>query len=66
MPVVRHGWDPDLRRHAGRRSVPDRATFGFFYELGDTVDLIVAVNSALGVPKFTLNFDIGVGIGFRI
>ena len=41
-------------------------TFGFFYELGDTVDLIVAVNSALGVPKFTLNFDIGVGIGFRI
>jgi hypothetical protein len=41
-------------------------TFGFFYELGDTVDLIVAVNSALGVPKFTLNFDIGLGIGFRI
>ena len=41
-------------------------TFGFFYELGDTVDLIVAVNSALGVPKFTLNFDVGVGIGFRI
>lgn len=41
-------------------------TFGFFYELGDTVDLIVAVNSALGVPKFTLNFDMGVGIGFRI
>ncbi len=41
-------------------------TFGFFYELGDSVDLIVAVNSALGVPKFTLNFDIGVGIGFRI
>ena len=34
-------------------------TFGFFYELGDTVDLIVAVNSALGVPKFTLNFDVG-------
>jgi len=41
-------------------------TFGFFYELGDTVDLIVAVNSALGVPKFTLNFDVALGIGFRI
>ena len=41
-------------------------TFGFFYELGDTVDLIVAINSALGVPKFTLNFDGSVGIGFRI
>lgn len=41
-------------------------TFGFFYELGDTVDLIVAMNSALGVPNFTLNFDIGLGIGFRI
>lgn len=41
-------------------------TFGFFYELGDTVDLIVAVNSALGVPKFTLNFDASFGLGFRI
>jgi hypothetical protein len=41
-------------------------TFGFFYELGDTVDLIVAINSALGVPKFTLNFDGSLGIGFRI
>ena len=26
-------------------------TFGFFYELGDTVDLIVAVNSAAGRPE---------------
>jgi len=26
----------------------------------------VAVNSALGVPKFTLNFDASFGLGFRI
>jgi hypothetical protein len=41
-------------------------TFGFFYELGNTIDLIVAVNSALGVPNFTLNFDASIGLGFRI
>jgi hypothetical protein len=41
-------------------------TIGFFYELGSSIDLIVAVNTALGVPNFTFNFDIGAGIGFRI
>ena len=29
-------------------------------------NLILAVNTALGVPNFTFNFDIGAGIGFRI
>ena len=32
----------------------------------DSFDLIVAVNSALGVPNFTFNLDINAGIGFRI
>jgi hypothetical protein len=41
-------------------------TIGFFYELGSSIDLIFAVNTALGVPNFTFNFDLGAGIGFRI
>jgi hypothetical protein len=39
---------------------------GFFYELGDSVNLIVNMNTALGVPKFTFNFDVNAGIGFRL
>ncbi len=41
-------------------------TLGLFYELGDSLNLILAVNTALGVPNFTFNFDIGAGLGFRI
>ena len=41
-------------------------TAGFFYALGESLDLTVAVNSALGVPHFTLNFDVQVGLGFRL
>jgi hypothetical protein len=41
-------------------------TFGILYELGDTVNLIAGLNTALGVPKFVFNFDISLGIGFRI
>jgi hypothetical protein len=41
-------------------------TFGFFYEIGDAINLIVAINTALGVPHFTFNFDGSLGIGFRI
>jgi hypothetical protein len=41
-------------------------TVGFFWELGSSVDLIVAVNTALGVPNFTFNFDVQAGIGFRL
>jgi hypothetical protein len=39
---------------------------GFFYELGSAVNLIVNLNTQLGVPKFTFNFDINAGIGLRI
>jgi hypothetical protein len=28
--------------------------------------LFLGVNSAIGVPNFTLNFDITGGIGFRV
>jgi hypothetical protein len=41
-------------------------TAGIWWELGDSLDLTLAVNSALGVPNFTFNFDIDFGLGFRI
>ena len=41
-------------------------TAGFFYALGESLDLTAAINSALGVPHFTLNFDVQVGIAFRL
>jgi hypothetical protein len=39
---------------------------GFFYELGSSLNLIVNLNTQLGVPKFTVNFDVNAGIGLRI
>jgi hypothetical protein len=39
---------------------------GIWYEIGDTLDFILAVNTALGVPKFTYNFDVSLGLGFRL
>ncbi len=41
-------------------------TTGFFYEVGDSVDLVVGVNSEIGAPKFTVNFDVDLGIAFRL
>jgi len=41
-------------------------TVGFWYELGDTVALMAALNTELGAPKFTFNFDVDVGLGFRL
>jgi hypothetical protein len=41
-------------------------TFGLWYDLGQSLGLIAAVNSEIGAPKFTLNFDIDVGLGFRL
>jgi hypothetical protein len=41
-------------------------TAGLWYELGDSIDLTFGVNTALGVPNFTFNFDLDVGLGFRI
>jgi len=41
-------------------------TAGLWYELGSTVGLIAAVNTEIGAPKFTFNFDIDVGLGFRL
>jgi hypothetical protein len=39
---------------------------GFFYDLGSTVSFIAALNSQLGLPSFTANFDLNVGLGFRL
>jgi len=41
-------------------------TFGLWYDLGSSLGLIAAINSEIGAPKFTLNFDIDVGLGFRL
>ncbi len=41
-------------------------TFGVWYDLGENLGLIAAINSEIGAPKFTLNFDIDVGLGFRL
>ena len=41
-------------------------TLGIWYEIGDTLDFIFALNTALGVPHFTYNFDVALGLGFRI
>jgi hypothetical protein len=41
-------------------------TAGLLYEIGETLNLILAVNTALGVPNFTYNFDVSAGLGFRL
>jgi hypothetical protein len=41
-------------------------TAGFFYELGDSANIVVGVNTELGAPKFTFNFDLDVGIALRL
>jgi hypothetical protein len=41
-------------------------TFGLFIELGSALDLIVAVNTALGLPNFTFNFDLQGGLALRL
>jgi hypothetical protein len=41
-------------------------TAGLLYEIGDSMNLILAVNTALGVPNFTYNFDLSAGLGFRL
>jgi hypothetical protein len=41
-------------------------TIGVFYELGDTVNLVAGVNTELGAPKFTFNFDLDIGLAFRL
>ena len=41
-------------------------TAGVFYELGDTVNLVAGVSTELGAPKFTFNFDIDIGLAFRL
>jgi hypothetical protein len=41
-------------------------TAGVFYEIGSSIDLLLSVNSALGVPNFTFNLDVQAGIGVRL
>jgi len=41
-------------------------TAGLWYDIGDSLGLIAAINSEIGAPKFTINFDIDVGLGFRL
>jgi hypothetical protein len=41
-------------------------TVGLMWELGDVANFVAGINSELGVPKFTFNFDLDVGIAFRL
>ena len=41
-------------------------TVGVMYELGDTANLVAGVNTELGAPKFTFNFDLDIGLAFRL
>ncbi len=41
-------------------------TAGLWYELGDSFDLVAGVNSEIGAPKFTVNFDVDVGVALRL
>ncbi len=38
---------------------------GFMYDLGKTASLILALNTELGVPKFTFNVDANIGLGLK-
>ncbi len=40
-------------------------TVGLMYELGDSFNLIAALDTEIGAPKFTFNFDIDLGLGLR-
>jgi hypothetical protein len=41
-------------------------TVGMMYELGDTFNLVLGLNTALGVPNFTFNVDVQGGIAVRL
>jgi hypothetical protein len=41
-------------------------TAGFLWELGDTANVVVSVDTELGAPKFTFNFDLDIGLAFRL
>jgi hypothetical protein len=41
-------------------------TAGVLYELGDTVNLVAGIDTELGAPKFTFNFDLDIGLAFRL
>jgi hypothetical protein len=40
-------------------------TVGLLWELGDLANFVAGINSELGFPKFTFNFDLDVGLAFR-
>jgi hypothetical protein len=37
---------------------------GIFYKLGDSLALVFTSNAQVAAPKFTLNLDINLGVGF--
>ncbi len=41
-------------------------TAGLMYDLTDTFDLVLGVNTEIGVPKFTFNFDVDFGLAVRL
>ena len=57
--------DPVVRRHAGRRPVPGRSDGRLHLGSAARPTCSSALNTALGVPNFTFNFDMTAGVGFR-
>jgi hypothetical protein len=41
-------------------------TAGLMFELGSAANLMLNLNTALGLPNFTFNMDIQAGVGFRL
>jgi hypothetical protein len=41
-------------------------TVGLLWELGDVANFVAGVNTELGAPKFTFNFDVDIGLAFRL
>jgi hypothetical protein len=41
-------------------------TFGLFFDLGSSIDLIIAANTALGLPNFTFNIDAQINLALRL
>jgi len=39
---------------------------GFRYQLGSNVGIVAELGGLLGVPHFTANADVNIGIGFQL
>ena len=40
--------------------------FGFRYDVSEAVGIVAQIGGLIGVPKFTANADVNIGLGFRL